>query len=205
MAHPSLRRHKDLEWALDAVGKVVDRLDVVGINHRHCQAVLHLGQWHCHEALGNVRRQKREDILVDNCIGEIDIRHTRHMGNRPSQQLVIDRRFISQHSQQWSATLAGQLGSIIKALARDQPFVDEECGEFFLHITCHQCHTLPLLFLLRLPNDRLDRWVDRLLVKHCAVWLINRIRELLDCLNLSTTLRHLQEWNTTRHKKRHHY
>ena len=35
MAHPSLRRHKDLEWALDAVGKVVDRLDVVGINHRH--------------------------------------------------------------------------------------------------------------------------------------------------------------------------
>ena len=43
VTHPSLRRHKDLEWALDAVGKVIDRLDVVGINHRHRQAVLHLG------------------------------------------------------------------------------------------------------------------------------------------------------------------
>jgi len=100
---------------------------------------------------------------------------------------------------------SGKTIAKLKALARDQPFVDEECGEFFLHITCHQCHMLPLLFLLRLPNDRLDRWVDRLLVKHCTVWLINRIRELLDCLYLGATLRHLQEWDTTRHKKRHHY
>ena len=64
---------------------------------------------------------------------------------------------------------------------------------------------VPALVNSGLPNDRFDRWVDRLLIKHCTIWFINRIRELLDCLYLGATLRHLQEWNATGHKKRHHY